>query len=77
MGTIFNSKKNKTKNWPTEKKQYKKIIINVPRFLKVQEIFFSLAKHIMGLCLGQFRGQKGLSPLEKYLEMPHYMFCPR
>jgi hypothetical protein len=26
---------------------------------------------------GQFRGQKGLGPLEKPQEMPHYMFCPR
>jgi hypothetical protein len=26
---------------------------------------------------GQFRGQKGLGPLEKPREMPHYMFCPR
>ncbi len=26
---------------------------------------------------GQFRGQKGLGPLEKQREMPHYMFCPR
>jgi hypothetical protein len=27
---------------------------------------------------GQFKGQtqKGLDPLEKYLEMPHYVFCP-
>jgi hypothetical protein len=32
--------------------------------------FFSLSS-------GQFRGQKGLSPLEKPHEMPHYMFCPR
>jgi hypothetical protein len=27
--------------------------------------------------IGQFRGQKGLGPLEKPREMPHYMFCPR
>jgi hypothetical protein len=26
---------------------------------------------------GQFRGQKGLGPLEKPREMPHYMFSPR
>ncbi len=26
---------------------------------------------------GQFRGQKGLGPLKKPREMPHYMFCPR
>ncbi len=25
---------------------------------------------------GQFRGQKGLGPLEKPHEIPHYMFCP-
>jgi hypothetical protein len=26
---------------------------------------------------GQFRGQKGLGPLEKHREMPRYTFCPR
>jgi hypothetical protein len=26
---------------------------------------------------GQFRGQKGLGPLEKPRKMPHYVFCPR
>ncbi len=26
---------------------------------------------------GQFRGQKGLWPLKKSLEMTHYMFCLR
>jgi hypothetical protein len=41
---------------------------NAPLILKVLEIIF---------CLGQFRGKKGLGPLEKPREMPHYMFCPR
>jgi hypothetical protein len=27
-------------------------------------------------CSGQFSGQKGLGPVEKSLDMPHYMFCP-
>ncbi len=26
---------------------------------------------------GQFRGQKGLGPLEKSRELSHYEFCPR
>ncbi len=33
--------------------------------------------HHESLRSGQFRGQKGLGPLEKPREMPHYMFCPR
>jgi hypothetical protein len=77
-GNNFYFKEKQNEKLADREEGIKKIIINVPRFLKVWEIiFFSLAKHIMGLCSGQFRGQKGLSPLEKSLEMPHYMFCPR
>jgi hypothetical protein len=33
--------------------------------------------YVLSLRSGQFGGQKGLCPLEKPCEMPHYMFCPR
>jgi hypothetical protein len=29
------------------------------------------------LCSGQFRGQIGFGPQEKFQEMPHSAFCPR
>jgi hypothetical protein len=32
-------------------------------------------EHGYGLRSGQFRGQKGLGPLEKSLELSHYEFC--
>jgi hypothetical protein len=35
------------------------------------------SQSIWSLHSGQFRGQKGLGPLKKPREMPHYMFCPR
>jgi hypothetical protein len=44
-------------------------------------IFFLRANYIMGhfkgLCLGQFRGQKSLGPLEISREMAHYVVCPK
>jgi hypothetical protein len=39
--------------------------------------FLPWTNHIIGLRSGQLRAQKVLSPLEKSLEMPHYVVCPR
>jgi hypothetical protein len=44
-------------------------ITNVLLIWKVGDIILSLRS-------GQFRGQKGLGPLEKSLELSHYEFCP-
>jgi hypothetical protein len=52
-------------------------ITNVQLIWKVGDIIlFSWAKLIILQFSGQFRGQKGLGPLEKSLELSHYEFCP-
>jgi hypothetical protein len=58
-------------------------------FWKSRRLFFCVGKTYNGafwgifervetfLTSGQFRGQKGFSPLKKSQEMLHYLFCPR
>ncbi len=56
-------------------KSYCNIFLNIASLL-LFKLFLALLLYY-SLRSGQFRGQKGLGPLEKPREIPHHMFCPR